>query len=107
MRSTPGSTIIHLQDQAVTESMGAVTDHAFEHLGPSDQMIARTRRRLLQARGRLRDKATPPPGIADPGVFRGARKRLLSSAARRAPGRRSMPGSSRSPCGPAEAASRR
>src|SRR6516162_5522155 len=26
---------IHLQDQAITESMGPVTDHAFEHLAPS------------------------------------------------------------------------
>jgi phenylpropionate dioxygenase-like ring-hydroxylating dioxygenase large terminal subunit len=64
---------IHLQDQAVTESMGAITDHAFEHLGPSDQMIARTRRRLLRAARALRDEGTPPPGIEDPGAFRGAR----------------------------------
>src|SRR5215469_2943284 len=64
---------IHLQDQAVTESMGAITDHAFEHLGPSDQMIARTRRRLLQAARALRGNGTPPPGIEDPTVFRGAR----------------------------------
>ena len=40
---------IHLQDQAITESMGPITDHAFEHLAPSDQMITRTRRRLLMA----------------------------------------------------------
>ncbi len=39
---------IHMQDQAVTESMGPITDHGFEHLAPSDQMVARTRRRLLQ-----------------------------------------------------------
>ena len=64
---------VHLQDQAVTESMGAITDHAFEHLGPSDQMIARTRRRLLRAARALRDEGTPPPGIEGPGVFRGAR----------------------------------
>ena len=64
---------IHLQDQAVTESMGPITDHGFEHLGPSDQMIARTRRRLIQAARTLRDKKTLPPGVADPGVFRGAR----------------------------------
>jgi phthalate 4,5-dioxygenase oxygenase subunit len=57
----------------VTESMGAITDHSFEHLGPSDQMIARTRRRLIQAARALRDKKTSPPGVADPGVFRGAR----------------------------------
>ena len=36
-------------------------------------MIARTRRRLLQAARALHDKGTPPPGIEDPGVFRGAR----------------------------------
>jgi phenylpropionate dioxygenase-like ring-hydroxylating dioxygenase large terminal subunit len=64
---------IHLQDQAVTESMGPVTDHAFEHLAPSDQMITRTRRRLLRAARALRDEKVLPPGAADPGVFRGAR----------------------------------
>jgi hypothetical protein len=32
----------HLQDQAVTESMGPITDYGFEHLVPSDQMITRT-----------------------------------------------------------------
>ena len=40
---------VHLQDQAITESMGPVTDHGFENLGPSDIMVARTRRRLLRA----------------------------------------------------------
>ncbi len=40
---------IHLQDQAITESMGGVVDHELEHLAPSDQMITRTRRRLLMA----------------------------------------------------------
>ncbi len=64
---------IHMQDQAVTESMGAITDHAFEHLAPSDQMVARTRRRLLQAARALRDKGTPPPGIEHPEVFYGSR----------------------------------
>jgi nitrite reductase/ring-hydroxylating ferredoxin subunit len=64
---------IHMQDQAVTESMGPITDHAFEHLAPSDQMVARTRRRLLQAARALRDKGTPPPGIEHPEVFYGSR----------------------------------
>jgi phenylpropionate dioxygenase-like ring-hydroxylating dioxygenase large terminal subunit len=64
---------IHLQDQAVTESMGPVTDHAFEHLAPSDQMITRTRRRLLMAARALRDKGVLPPGVEDAEVFRGAR----------------------------------
>jgi len=90
---------IHLQDQAVTESMGAVTDHAFEHLGPSDQMIARTRRRLVQAaRGCAtkghRRRASPTPACSE------APAAATSSVASSAPGRRSMPGSSRSPYDP-------
>ena len=64
---------IHMQDQAVTESMGPITDHGFEHLAPSDQMVARTRRRLLQAARALRDKGVPPPGIEHPEVFYGSR----------------------------------
>ncbi|MDM0021898.1 Rieske 2Fe-2S domain-containing protein [Variovorax saccharolyticus] len=60
---------IHLQDQAVTESMGGITDHDFEHLGPSDQMIARTRRRLLKAARALAEKKTVPPGVDNPEVF--------------------------------------
>jgi hypothetical protein len=64
---------IHMQDQAVTESMGPITDHGFEHLAPSDQMVARTRRRLLQAARALRDKGVLPPGIEHPEVFYGSR----------------------------------
>ena len=64
---------IHLQDQAVTESMGPVVDHAWEHLAPSDQMITRTRRRLLMAARALRDKHTLPPGAEHAEVYRGAR----------------------------------
>jgi phthalate 4,5-dioxygenase oxygenase subunit len=64
-----GITGIHNQDQAVTESMGAVTAHDFEHLGPSDRMITRTRRRLLRAARALRADGTPPPGVRDPEVM--------------------------------------
>lgn len=64
---------VHLQDQAITESMGPITDHDFEHLAPSDQMITRTRRRLLMAARALRDENVLPPGIEDAEVFRGAR----------------------------------
>jgi phenylpropionate dioxygenase-like ring-hydroxylating dioxygenase large terminal subunit len=64
---------IHLQDQAITESMGPVVDHTLEHLAPSDQMITRTRRRLLMAARALRDAGTLPPGVEDAKVFRGAR----------------------------------
>ena len=64
---------IHLQDQAICESMGPTTDHAFEHLGPSDQMITRTRRRLLMAARALAETGALPPGVEDPGVYRAAR----------------------------------
>jgi phthalate 4,5-dioxygenase oxygenase subunit len=60
-----GITNIHVQDQAVTESMGPVTDHLFEHLGPSDRMIGRTRRRLLRAARALRREGAVPPGVDD------------------------------------------
>ena len=53
---------IHLQDQAVTESMGPIIDHEFEHLGPSDRMIALTRRRLLTGGTRLARRARRAAG---------------------------------------------
>ena len=64
---------ITIQDQAVTESMGPITDHDCEHLSPSDQMIARTRRALLSAARAWRDKGQTPPGAANPDVYMGAR----------------------------------
>jgi phenylpropionate dioxygenase-like ring-hydroxylating dioxygenase large terminal subunit len=70
---------IHLQDQAITESMGPIVDHEWEHLAPSDQMITRTRRRLLMAARALRDKGTLPPGVEDADVYRGARSGYLVS----------------------------
>ena len=60
---------IHLQDQAVTESMGGITNHAAEHLGPGDLMIARTRRRVLQAARAFAQDGTVPPGVDMPQVF--------------------------------------
>jgi phenylpropionate dioxygenase-like ring-hydroxylating dioxygenase large terminal subunit len=60
---------IHAQDQAVTESMGPVTDHLFEHLAPSDRMIMATRRRLLQAARALAEHGTAPPGVDEPAIM--------------------------------------
>ena len=40
---------IHQQDQAITESMGTIYDRNHEHLGTSDAMVIRTRRRLVNA----------------------------------------------------------
>jgi phthalate 4,5-dioxygenase oxygenase subunit len=64
-----GITGIHAQDQAVTESMGPITDHLFEHLAPSDRMIMATRRRLLKAARALAKDGTVPPGVDDPDLM--------------------------------------
>jgi phthalate 4,5-dioxygenase len=64
-----GIASIHAQDQAVTESMGAITDHAFENLGPSDLMVARTRRRLLRAARAFDKDGTVPPGVDEPDIY--------------------------------------
>jgi phenylpropionate dioxygenase-like ring-hydroxylating dioxygenase large terminal subunit len=63
---------IHLQDQAITESEGALYDRSGEHLASSDMMIIRARRRLLLASRALADQGLTPPGVDDPEVF-GAR----------------------------------
>ena len=89
---------IHLQDQAITESMGPIVDHAFEHLAPSDQMITRTRRRLLMAARALRDKGIAAAGRRGPRASIAARAAATSSAMTRATGKRSMPGSWRQAC---------
>ena len=72
-KSFTGIPNLFVQDQAVTESAGAILDHSHEHLGPTDEMIARTRLRLRKAAIDLRDKGTPPPGVDDPHVFLDAR----------------------------------
>jgi phthalate 4,5-dioxygenase len=67
--SYSGITGIHQQDQAITESMGPVTDHLFEHLAPSDKMIMATRRRLLKAARAWAKDGTVPPGIDNPEIL--------------------------------------
>jgi nitrite reductase/ring-hydroxylating ferredoxin subunit len=61
---------IFQQDQAVTESMGNVYDRSHEHLGTSDAMIIRTRRRVINAAKALRDNNVAPPGVDNPEVYR-------------------------------------
>jgi phthalate 4,5-dioxygenase len=67
--SYTGIDAIFLQDQAVTESMGEVYDRTQEHLGTSDAMVIRTRKRLIDAAKALRDKGQVPPGVDDPHVY--------------------------------------
>jgi phthalate 4,5-dioxygenase len=67
--SYTGIDAIFLQDQAVTESMGPIYDRTQERLGSSDQMVIRTRKRLIDAARALRDHGTIPPGVDDPDVY--------------------------------------
>lgn len=63
-----------VQDAAIAGTMGPITDRTLETLTPSDAMIARMRRKLLRlAETFAADKATPLPGVADPGLYRGHR----------------------------------
>jgi phthalate 4,5-dioxygenase len=64
---------ITIQDQAVTESMGPITDHDFENLAPTDQMIALTRRRLLLTARAFANKGAVPPGVDNPDIYFKAR----------------------------------
>jgi phthalate 4,5-dioxygenase len=58
------------QDQAITESMGPIYDRSFEHLGSSDVMVIRVRRRLMQAARALAEQGLTPPGVDRPDVYR-------------------------------------
>jgi nitrite reductase/ring-hydroxylating ferredoxin subunit len=69
-RSYTGVPGIHQQDQAITESMGTIYDRSHEHLGTSDAMVIRTRRRLINAAKALARDGSLPPGVDDPSVYR-------------------------------------
>ena len=71
-RSYTGIEGIHLQDQAVTESMGPIVDRSFETLAISDLMVTRTRRRLLRAAQALAESGVTPPGVDHPEIYLGA-----------------------------------
>ena len=71
--SFTGISNIHLQDQAVTESMGAITDRTLEHLSPSDEMIAKTRRRILGAVRAFQKDGRLPVVRDQSGVLQGVR----------------------------------
>jgi phenylpropionate dioxygenase-like ring-hydroxylating dioxygenase large terminal subunit len=61
---------IFLQDQAITESMGPIYRRQNEHLGTSDSMIIRVRRRLINSAKALRDQGIVPPGAEAPELYR-------------------------------------
>ena len=61
---------ISTQDAAVTESMGPIYDRSSEHLGSSDAMIIRVRRRLLDAARTLSERGVVPYSVEHPEVYR-------------------------------------
>ena len=71
-RSYTGIDGVHLQDQAITESMGGVVDRSFENLAVSDLMVTRTRRRLIVAARALAETGAAPPILNDPETCLGA-----------------------------------
>jgi phthalate 4,5-dioxygenase oxygenase subunit len=65
-----GLSSVNLEDQAITESMGGISDRTREHLGTSDAMVVRTRRRLIDAARAFRQDGATPPGVDTPAVYR-------------------------------------
>ena len=67
--TTPGIPGIHTQDQAITESMGAIYDRTSERLGTSDVMVIRVRRRLMDAARALTERGVTPPCVDRPDLY--------------------------------------
>jgi hypothetical protein len=68
-RSYTGIENGHVQDQAITESMGPILDRSIEHVGTADVMIIRVRRRLLDAARALDERGVTPPAVDDPDAY--------------------------------------
>ncbi|HLF78104.1 MAG TPA: Rieske 2Fe-2S domain-containing protein, partial [Dehalococcoidia bacterium] len=68
-KSYTGIEGIRQQDMAMTESMGRIYDRTSEHLGTTDSMIIRTRRRYINAAKALRDHGITPPGVDSPKAY--------------------------------------
>jgi phenylpropionate dioxygenase-like ring-hydroxylating dioxygenase large terminal subunit len=61
---------IAMQDAAMTGSMGPIYDRSKEHLGSTDAMVIRVRRRLIAAVTAHMNHGAPPPGVDDPEAYR-------------------------------------
>jgi phenylpropionate dioxygenase-like ring-hydroxylating dioxygenase large terminal subunit len=79
-RSYSGIQGVNLQDQAITESMGPISDRWHEHLAPSDMAISRVRRLLLRAVEEFKERGGLPECATDPARFLEARGGQLMCA---------------------------
>jgi phthalate 4,5-dioxygenase len=70
LKSYTGIPGIRQQDMAVTESMGPIYDRESEHLGTTDALIIRTRRRMIAAARALEEQGVVPPGVDNPELYR-------------------------------------
>ena len=70
MKSYSGIPGIRQQDMAVTESMGPIFDREPEHLGTTDALIIRTRRRMINAARAFDTEGVIPPGVDNPELYR-------------------------------------
>ena len=61
---------VPVQDGAITWSQGPIVDRTREHLGTTDSMVIRVRRRLLASAKALRENGVVPPGVDEPGMYR-------------------------------------
>ena len=52
------------------ETMGPIYDRTQEHLGTTDAMVIRSRRKLLDSVRALRDQGVTPPGVEKPELYR-------------------------------------
>ncbi len=69
MGSYSGIRGIRQQDMAVTETMGTIYNRTREHLGTTDALIIRTRRKLIKTAKDLRDHGILPPGVDNPELY--------------------------------------
>jgi len=65
-----GITGVGMQDAAMTTGMGSIYDRSQEHLGTTDAMVIRVRRRLIAAVQAHMQHGITPPGVDDPEIYR-------------------------------------
>ena len=69
-KSFSGILGVRQQDMAVTETMGPIYNRTNEHLGTTDSMIIRARRRWIATARALEEQGILPPGVDDPTIYR-------------------------------------
>ena len=69
-KSYTGIPGIRQQDMAMVETMGPIYDRTHEHLGTTDSMIIRARRRWIAAAKAFRDHGVLPETVDNPRLYR-------------------------------------